>query len=115
MSFLGAFRSTAVQMGGRLNKVPWRLPATRKENARKRLRAVDEVVLTLRDSGVQLKALDEALARPLETEMNARNKYWVFARNHPGLKKGIHKVPKFTKTELPREFPAGIKSLIKIK
>ncbi|KAI9149856.1 hypothetical protein H9P43_010035 [Blastocladiella emersonii ATCC 22665] len=113
MSFLGAFRSSLVQLGGRLNKIPWRMSTTRKANMRKRLRAVDDVVGTLNTSGVHFKALDEALKVPTEAAMNSRNKYWVFARNHPGLKKAAHKVPKFTKVELPREWPVGLRKMLK--
>ncbi|ORZ34159.1 putative MRPL31-mitochondrial ribosomal protein, large subunit [Catenaria anguillulae PL171] len=105
----GAFRATAVQLGGRLNKIPWRMSATRKANQRKRLRAVDDVVNTLASSGVQFRALNQALAVPTEAQMNPANKYWVFARNDPGLKKAVHKVPKFSRVEHAREWPVGLR------
>jgi hypothetical protein len=73
------------------------MSATRKANVRKRLRAVDDVIATIEQSGVKCKALDEALALPKESEMQAREKYTVFSRSAKGYRKSIHKVPKFTK------------------
>jgi hypothetical protein len=73
------------------------MSATRKANVRKRLRAVDDVIATIEQSGVKCKALDEALALPKESEMHAREKYTVFSRSAKGYRKSIHKVPKFTK------------------
>ncbi|KAL7748808.1 hypothetical protein RI367_005721 [Sorochytrium milnesiophthora] len=112
----GAFRSTLVQLGGRLNKIPWRLSTTRKANVRKRLQAADDVVTTLAASGVRFKALDAALKLPEEHAMPARNKYWVFSRHHgSGLRKGVHKVPKFTRVELPRQWPKGLVSHLSLR
>ncbi|KAI9143726.1 putative MRPL31-mitochondrial ribosomal protein, large subunit [Paraphysoderma sedebokerense] len=105
----GPFRASFVSLGGRLNKIPWRLSDTRKANVRKRIKAVDSVLESVVESGVQCQALTSAISMPKHSEMRSVNKYFVFARNHTGLKKGVHKVPKFTKTPLPRAFPAGIK------
>ncbi|KAI8876415.1 mitochondrial ribosomal protein L31 [Backusella circina FSU 941] len=102
----GAFRQSFVAQGGLLWKNPFRMSATRKANVRKRLRAVDDVIATIEQSGVKCKALDEALALPKESEMQAREKYTVFSRSAKGYRKSIHKVPKFTKLT-NRTSPAG--------
>ncbi|KAF9050688.1 mitochondrial ribosomal protein L31 [Hymenopellis radicata] len=94
----GAFRPTSVNLGGLLWKIPWRLSATRKANARSRLKKVDAVIEAIRTSGVQCHALDEALALPKEHEMHPRDKYTVFTPHARGYRKGIHKVPKWTRT-----------------
>ncbi|KAI9215864.1 mitochondrial ribosomal protein L31-domain-containing protein [Blastocladiella britannica] len=107
----GAFRSSLVQLGGRLNKIPWRMSTTRKANMRQRLRAADDVVGTLAASGVQFKALNAQLAMPSEAQMHPRLKYWVFSRNEVGLKKATHKVPKFTKVEHARAWPEGLQRI----
>ena len=94
-------------------KVPWRLSATRKANVRDRLKKVDAVIEAVRASGVQCEALvcphsrsttcdlrlvqTNALALPKEHEMDPKDKYTVFSRHHRGYRKGIHKVPKWTR------------------
>ncbi|ORY91265.1 mitochondrial ribosomal protein L31-domain-containing protein [Syncephalastrum racemosum] len=102
----GAFRPTLVAQGGLLWKNPFRMSATRKANVRKRLREVDQVIATLADSGVQCKALDQAKALPKEAEMHPRDKYTVFSGTSRGLRKSLHKVPKFTK-KTQRTSPEG--------
>ncbi|CEP09627.1 hypothetical protein [Parasitella parasitica] len=94
----GAFRPSLAAQGGLLWKNPFRMSATRKANVRKRLKAVDDVIAAVAESGVKCKALDEALALPKESEMLARDKYTVFSRNAKGYRKSVHKVPKFTKS-----------------
>lgn len=91
------FHSTPTISGGRLLKIPWRLSATRKANVRKRLREVDSVILAVKESGVQCQALTKALELPTEAEMTPKDKYFVFSANSKGYRKGIHKVPHFTK------------------
>ncbi|KAI8642772.1 mitochondrial ribosomal protein L31-domain-containing protein [Parasitella parasitica] len=102
----GAFRPSLVAQGGLLWKNPFRMSATRKANVRKRLKAVDDVIAAVAESGIKCKALDEALALPKESEMLARDKYTVFSRNAKGYRKSIHKVPKFTKST-NRTSPTG--------
>ena len=95
---------------GLLWKVPWRLSDTRQRNVRKRLRQVDSVIRTLLDSGVQCRQLDEIRQSwKWEKDMQPREKYWVFERNRfkEGYKKPVHKVPKWTKIDMPRSFPKG--------
>lgn len=82
------------------------MSTTRKANVRKRLRDVDNVIAAVAESGVNCKALDEALALPKESEMLARDKYTVFSRAAKGYRKSVHKVPKFTKLT-NRTSPAG--------
>ncbi|KAJ1503420.1 hypothetical protein HMI56_002156 [Coelomomyces lativittatus] len=109
----GPFRSTNVLFGGRQSSITWKLSPTRKANVRKRLRAVDDVVATIHESGLEFKALIDNLKRPTEKEMNPKNKYWVYSPHHRFLMKGVQRVPKFTKTDLPREWPIGIKRFMK--
>jgi hypothetical protein len=82
------------------------MSATRKANVRKRLKAVDEVISVVAKSGVECKALTEALALPKESEMLPRDKYTVFSRTANGYRKSLHKVPKFTK-KTNRTSPPG--------
>ncbi|KAI7865512.1 mitochondrial ribosomal protein L31-domain-containing protein [Spinellus fusiger] len=105
-SMFGAFRPSLVAQGGLLWKNPFRMSATRKANVRKRLRQVDEVIATVAESGVECKALKEALALPKESEMHPRDKYTIFSRTAPGHRKSLHKLPKFTK-KTARTSPAG--------
>ncbi|KAG8989119.1 hypothetical protein FRB94_002004 [Tulasnella sp. JGI-2019a] len=102
----GAFRPSSVNLVGLLWKTPWRLSAPRKARQRLRLKGVDQVIETVRQSGVQCAALTEALALPKQHEMPAKDKYTVFSRKSKGYRKGIHKVPKWTRLTL-RENPLG--------
>ncbi|OMJ10801.1 54S ribosomal protein L31, mitochondrial [Smittium culicis] len=88
----GAFKPSFAALGGR---------------AWKRLAAVDEVVETLAASGVSFKKLDLALALPKEHEMEPRDKYTTFSKTAKNYRKGVHKVPKFTKNFIPRFSPVG--------
>ncbi|OAV95582.1 hypothetical protein PTTG_12658 [Puccinia triticina 1-1 BBBD Race 1] len=92
-----AFHSSNIAEGGRLSKIPWRLSTTRKANLRKRLREVDSVIQAVKDSGVQCGALTKAMELPTEADMTPRDKYFVFSARSKGYRKGIHKVPHFTK------------------
>ena len=98
-------------------KTPWKLSVTRKANARARLKKVDSVIEAVRASGVSCGALVSpllswhyrrkvlkknreqvrALELPKEHEMPARDKYTVFSATSKGYRKGIHKVPKWTR------------------
>ncbi|KAF4576806.1 hypothetical protein EYR40_001051 [Pleurotus pulmonarius] len=102
----GAFRPSHVNLGGLLWKVPWKLSPTRKANARARLKKVDAVIEAVRASGVQCGSLTQALQLPKEHEMPARDKYTVFTPHARGYRKGIHKVPKWTRLTL-RTNPKG--------
>ncbi|KIP04764.1 hypothetical protein PHLGIDRAFT_25440 [Phlebiopsis gigantea 11061_1 CR5-6] len=102
----GAFRPTAVSLGGLLWKIPWRLSTTRKANVRKRLRAVDSVIEAVRASGVECGSLNKALELPKEHEMPPKDKYTTYSPYGRGYRKGIHKVPKWTRRTL-RTNPKG--------
>ncbi|TFY81967.1 hypothetical protein EWM64_g2043 [Hericium alpestre] len=93
----GAFRPTASVQVGLLWKTPWRLSPTRKANVRSRLKKVDAVIEAVRASGMECAALTKALELPKEHEMDPKDKYTVFSPHHRGYRKGIHKVPKFTR------------------
>ncbi|EJD06004.1 60s ribosomal protein l31 [Fomitiporia mediterranea MF3/22] len=103
---LGPFRASHVSFSGLLWKTPWKLSVTRKANQRKRLKQVDSVIEAVRASGVKCAALDKALELPKEHEMPARDKYTVFSAWDKGYRKGVHKVPKFTRLTL-RTNPKG--------
>lgn len=135
-------------------KSPWRMSKTRKMRTRTRLAGVDDVILTLENSGIQTASLvrllplhfpektkqtannrhttllssplppyfllshllvishtpprnqSKALALPTESEMPPRNKYTIFSRTSTGYRKGMHKVPHWTRLTL-RENPVG--------
>ncbi|KAJ2157317.1 hypothetical protein GGF46_004594 [Coemansia sp. RSA 552] len=106
-SFTGAFRPTLAAFGGRAWRIPWRLNKTRKANVRKRLREVDSVVETLIKSGVECKQLSLLKDMPREHEMAARDKYTTFSRIAKNHRKGVHKVPHFTKRPIPRTTPVN--------
>ncbi|KDQ12308.1 hypothetical protein BOTBODRAFT_34595 [Botryobasidium botryosum FD-172 SS1] len=92
---------------GLLWKTPWRLSPTRKANQRARLKRVDEVIETVRQSGVECRSLNLALALPKEHEMDPKDKYTTFNASSRGYRKGIHKVPKWTRLTMrvnPRGF-----------
>ncbi|KAF8630068.1 hypothetical protein AX15_003125 [Amanita polypyramis BW_CC] len=102
----GAFRPSHVNLSGLLWKVPWKLSRTRKANQRARLKKVDAVIEAVRASGVKCGALDRALELPKEHEMPPKDKYTVFSPHVEGYRKGIHKVPKWTRLTL-RVNPKG--------
>jgi len=102
----GAFRPTGVSFGGLLWKTPWKLSVTRKANVRARLKKVDAVIEAVRASGVECASLARALELPKEHEMPAKDKYTVFSPHSKGYRKGIHKVPKWTRLTL-RTNPKG--------
>ncbi|KAH9465867.1 hypothetical protein Pst134EA_013728 [Puccinia striiformis f. sp. tritici] len=91
------FHSSSVASGGRLSKIPWRLSETRKANLKKRLREVDSVIQAVKDSGVKCHALTNAMELPTEAAMTPKDKFFVFSARSKGYRKGIHKVPHFTK------------------
>ncbi|KAI1820321.1 mitochondrial 54S ribosomal protein YmL31 [Xylaria intraflava] len=98
----GAFRPTSALSGGLLWKIPWRLSRFQKTRQRARLRAVDAVVATvdqaLAKTGQSLKALDVWKATmPTEAEMLPKDKYTMFDRKEKRYRKGIHKLPKWTR------------------
>ncbi|KAI6376564.1 hypothetical protein MCOR25_002774 [Pyricularia grisea] len=98
----GPFRITNVLNGGLLWKTPWRLSRFQKLRQRRRLRAVDDVVATLdralAKKGETLKSLERWKEEmPTEAEMAPRDKYTIFARYEKKYRKGIHKLPKWTR------------------
>ncbi|KAF8487643.1 60s ribosomal protein l31 [Gautieria morchelliformis] len=93
----GAFQASKVNQSGLLWKTPWRLSPTRKANQRKRLKRVDSVIEAVQASGVKCSSLATALQLPKEPEMPPRDKYTVFNAKSVGYRKGIHKVPKWTR------------------
>ncbi|KAL8647254.1 MAG: hypothetical protein Q9226_006509 [Calogaya cf. arnoldii] len=98
----GPFRATSPLSGGLLWKIPFRLSAPQKARQRKRLRAVDTVIAVvdtaLRKQGSSLKEVERWKAEmPSEEEMRPKDKYTVFDRKEKRYRKGIHKIPKWTR------------------
>ncbi|KAI0847721.1 mitochondrial ribosomal protein L31 [Daldinia loculata] len=98
----GAFRVTSPLSGGLLWKIPWRLSKFQKARQRKRLRGVDSVVDTISNAlakkGETLKALETwKETMPTEAEMLPKDKYTMFDRKEKRYRKGIHKLPKWTR------------------
>ncbi|ROV94736.1 hypothetical protein VSDG_06200 [Cytospora chrysosperma] len=98
----GPFRFTNPLRSGLLWKIPWRLSKFQKRRQRNRLRAVDSVVDTLETAlakkGETVKALERWRAEmPREGEMLAKDKYTIFDRKEKRYRKGIHKLPKWTR------------------
>lgn len=122
----GPFRSTQTLLGGLLWKIPWRMSAPQKARQRTRLRAVDDVLsnlklglhlaknsmtvaegseLNLRKIKPKVKSLrllNKAENFPREDQMSSRDKYTIFNKYSKGYRKGIHKVPKWTKVSSRR-------------
>ncbi|KAL1875912.1 hypothetical protein VTK73DRAFT_9767 [Phialemonium thermophilum] len=98
----GAFRTTSPLSGGLLWKIPWRLSRFQKYRHRKRLQAVDNVVATveaaLARQGQTVKSLERWRSEmPTEEEMLPKDKYTMFDRKEKRYRKGIHKLPKWTR------------------
>jgi Mitochondrial ribosomal protein L31 len=70
------------------------MSAARKSRVRERLRNVDEVIATIRSSGVQCHSLERLSLLPTEAEMEARDKYTTFSRKGRDFRKSVHKVSK---------------------
>ncbi|EGE77928.1 54S ribosomal protein L31 [Blastomyces dermatitidis ATCC 18188] len=99
---LKMFKPTSPVMGGLLWKIPWRLSAPQKARQRKRLRAVDKVVDTVSGALERKGMTSKAVTRwfdemPREEEMLPKDKYTIFDRKEKKYRKGIHKLPKWTR------------------
>jgi len=123
LCFISIYSSLALFNSNR--KMPYRLSKTRKFRQRLRLKSVDSVIATLSNSLPQnsitpiaslvSSALSEPAQRvaswfgdgiisqvqahelPTEQEMRPKDKYTTFSRKETGYRKGIHKVPQWTK------------------
>ncbi|GAA5990101.1 hypothetical protein JCM5350_001101 [Sporobolomyces pararoseus] len=97
----GAFRPSPIASVGLLWKMPYRLSKTRKFRQRLRLKSVDSLISTLTSttptSFPPVQSLTKVLALPTEKEMKPKDKYTTFSRKDQGYRKGIHKVPQWTK------------------
>ena len=129
----GPFKATNALFGGLLWKVPWRMSSHQKQRVRDRLRDVDGVVKQINlglhvqrcetkdiqyDEAINarkmfkprvksLRLLNKPSIFPREFQMSPKDKYSVFDKKARGYRKGVHKVPKWTKLSLrtnPRYF-----------
>ncbi|OJJ47273.1 hypothetical protein ASPZODRAFT_96165 [Penicilliopsis zonata CBS 506.65] len=96
------FKPTSPLLSGLLWKIPWRLSAPQKARQRKRLRSVDKVIDTvtaaLYKKGFTAKAVEQwNHEMPREEEMLPKDKYTIFDRKEKKYRKGIHKLPKWTR------------------
>ena len=103
---------TPQRLGGYLWKIPYKMSQLQKARQRKRLRAVDNVIATvgaaLNAKNISLRKLDylTSAAFPKESEMPAKDKYWIFSKYGRNYRKGAHRQPKFTKIS-NRTVPPG--------
>ncbi|KAL9019094.1 MAG: hypothetical protein Q9185_003636 [Variospora sp. 1 TL-2023] len=98
----GPFKATSPLSGGLLWKIPWRLSSMQKARQRKRLRAVDAIIAcvdtALKKQGSSMKEVERWKAEmPREEEMRPKDKYTIFDRKEKRYRKGIHKLPKWTR------------------
>ncbi|KAI4155920.1 MAG: hypothetical protein LQ340_000646 [Diploschistes diacapsis] len=98
----GPFKATSPLSGGLLWKIPWRLSGPQKARQRQRLRAVDSVVATvdkaLAKKGHTMQSIERWKAEmPTEQQMLPKDKYTMFDRKEKRYRKGIHKLPKWTR------------------
>ncbi|TID13110.1 gb [Venturia nashicola] len=98
----GPFKLSTPLSGGLLWKIPWRLSKFQKNRQRLRLRRIDSIVATvdsaLKKQGVTTKAVELwKQEMPTEPEMLAKDKYTIFDRKVRKYRKGIHKLPKWTR------------------
>ncbi|KAF2672680.1 mitochondrial ribosomal protein L31 [Microthyrium microscopicum] len=98
----GLFKPTSPLLGGLLWKNPWRISSNRKLRQRARLRRVDKIVAivdrALARVGHDMKSLDRWKAEmPTEAEMLPRDKYTMFDKKEKTYRKGVHKLPKWTR------------------
>ncbi|KAL4749167.1 mitochondrial ribosomal protein L31-domain-containing protein [Aspergillus foveolatus] len=96
------FKPSSPLFSGLLWKIPWRISQPQKARQRKRLRAVDKVVDTvsaaLARNGQTTKAVERWYKEmPREEEMLPRDKYTIFDKKEKTYRKGIHKLPKWTR------------------
>ncbi|CAI1536199.1 hypothetical protein SEUBUCD646_0K00900 [Saccharomyces eubayanus] len=122
----GPFKLTSPVAGGLLWKIPWRMSTHQKCRQRERLRNVDQVInqLTLglhvqrcqgkgltyqealeskkkyKPRSKVLRLLNKPSVFPKESQMSSKDKYWAFDKKATGYRKGIHKVPKWTKLSI---------------
>ncbi|KAI9888675.1 MAG: hypothetical protein M1814_006530 [Vezdaea aestivalis] len=106
----GAFRGSPILSGGLLWKRPWRMSTPQKARHRERLKKVDKVISVvdkaLEKAGMSIKQIEKwKTDMPAEHEMYPRDKYTVFDRKEKGYRKGIHKVPKWTRVTQRRNPP----------
>ncbi|EGF78931.1 hypothetical protein BATDEDRAFT_90329 [Batrachochytrium dendrobatidis JAM81] len=97
-----------VSLGVSCRKRRFGLTIGQKYRLRQRLRGVDEVINTLVDSGVQLRALEFAKRIPKESDMTPFEKYWVKSKRFKDGFKPIHWVPKWTRAPHPRTWSPSI-------
>lgn len=124
----GPFKPSSTVLGGLLWKIPWRMSRPQKQRQRHRLQQVDKVLKNLNlglhiqrcekkgiefESALQtrkllkpqvkhLRLLSKASVFPKEREMSYKDKYTFFNKQASGYRKGLHKLPKWTKVSQRR-------------
>ncbi|PLB55891.1 mitochondrial 54S ribosomal protein YmL31 [Aspergillus steynii IBT 23096] len=96
------FKPSSPLFSGLLWKIPWRISSPQKARQRKRLRSVDRVVDTvsaaLQRNGETTKMVERWYKEmPREEEMLPKDKYTIFDKKEKKYRKGIHKLPKWTR------------------
>ncbi|CUS11998.1 unnamed protein product [Tuber aestivum] len=97
-----AFRPTQSCLGGLLWKSPWRLSSSQKHRHRQRLRHVDGIVEVVDKALAKQGMTSAAVERwktemPTEAKMKPRDKYTMFDPKQKSYRKGVHKLPKWTR------------------
>ncbi|KAE8153756.1 mitochondrial ribosomal protein L31-domain-containing protein [Aspergillus avenaceus] len=96
------FKASSPLFSGLLWKIPWRISQPQKARQRKRLRSVDRVVDTvsaaLTRNGHSARSVTRWFKEmPREEEMLPKDKYTLFDKKEKTYRKGIHKLPKWTR------------------
>ncbi|KAL5333239.1 mitochondrial ribosomal protein L31-domain-containing protein [Aspergillus crustosus] len=96
------FKPSSPLFSGLLWKIPWRISQPQKARQRKRLRAVDRVIDTVAAALARQGQTTKAVERwnremPREEEMLPKDKYTIFDKKEKTYRKGIHKLPKWTR------------------
>ncbi|KAH3899702.1 mitochondrial 54S ribosomal protein mL60 SCDLUD_003987 [Saccharomycodes ludwigii] len=119
----GCFKSTKPALGGLLWKIPWKMSNLQKARQRGRLQQVDKVLDNLKlglhvsrcesknipfEKSIVMKKLLKPRVKslaflskpknfPREEQMSPVDKYTIYSKYSKGYRKGIHKVPKWTR------------------
>ncbi|KAI9926407.1 hypothetical protein ASPWEDRAFT_54684 [Aspergillus wentii DTO 134E9] len=96
------FKPSSPLFSGLLWKIPWRISQPQKARQRKRLRSVDRVIDTvsaaLQRNGQSTHSVERWFTEmPREEEMLPKDKYTIFDKKEKKYRKGIHKLPKWTR------------------
>ncbi|KAF4003135.1 Mitochondrial ribosomal protein L31 family protein [Saccharomyces cerevisiae] len=97
----GPFKLTSPVAGGLLWKIPWRMsPRPRCQDKGLTYQEAMESKKKYKPRSKSLRLLNKPSVFPKENQMSSIDKYWTFDKKAVGYRKGIHKVPKWTKISI---------------